>query len=85
MGFGISNLESFQFGIWDFGFGIYFNLEFGISDLEFVSLKDLKIAGKYAKTLVNETKPDWQNLVQFNTKTVNYFVTGKRLNISIFS
>ena len=35
----------------------FFNLEFGISDLEFVSLKVYDIAGKEEMTSINETKP----------------------------
>ena len=44
----------------------FFNLEFGISNLEFVSLKVYDITGKEVMTLVNETKPAGRYLVKFD-------------------
>jgi 5-hydroxyisourate hydrolase-like protein (transthyretin family) len=42
------------------------NLEFGISDLGFVSLKIYDMLGKEVKTLVNETKPAGRYTVTFD-------------------
>jgi hypothetical protein len=44
----------------------FFNLEFGISNLEFVSLKVYDITGKEIMTLVNEVKPAGRYLVKFD-------------------
>lgn len=42
------------------------NLEFGISDLEFVSLKIYNVLGNEVATLVNETKPAGRYSVEWN-------------------
>ena len=45
--------------------GLFINLEFGILNLEFVSLKVYNIIDKEVLTIVNETKPAEDILVKF--------------------
>jgi hypothetical protein len=54
------------------------NLEFGISDLGFVSLKVYNASGKEVATLVNEVKPAGYYTVSFNGANLSsgiYFYT----------
>ena len=61
------------------------NLEFGISELGFVSLKVYDASGKEVATLVNETKPAGYYSVNFNASSLSsgiYFYTLQANNFT---
>jgi hypothetical protein len=55
------------------------NLEFGLSNLEFVSLKVYDAMGKEVATLVNEIKPAGRYVVEFSAKS-----SGKNLGSGVY-
>ena len=61
------------------------NLEFGISDLEFVSLKVYDITGKEVMTLVNETKPAGRYLVKFDGSNLGSGVYFYKISAGSFT
>lgn len=61
------------------------NLEFGISNLEFVSLKVYDITGKEVMTLVNETKPAGRYLVKFDGSNLGSGVYFYKITAGSFS
>ena len=60
------------------------NLEFGISDLGFVSLKVYDVLGKEVKTLVNEIKPAGSYRIEFDGSNLNSGVYFYRLEAGDF-
>lgn len=60
-------------------------LEFGISDMEFVSLKVYDIAGKEVMTLVNETKPAGRYMVIFDGSNLGSGVYYYKIEAGNFS
>jgi hypothetical protein len=61
------------------------NLEFGISNLEFVSLKVYDITGKEIMTLVNEVKPAGRYLVKFDGSNLGSGVYFYKITAGNFS
>ena len=61
------------------------NLEFGISNLEFVSLKIYDVTGKEVMTLVNETKPAGRYMVKFDGSNLGSGVYFYKITAGNFS
>ena len=60
-------------------------MEFGISDLEFVSLNVYDITGKEVMTLENETKPAGRYLVKFDGSNLGSGVYFYKISAGSFT